>query len=87
MNVKNLNAFMDFDTVIVITSLERDVIVDNIEGLEDDDRLRLQIIRQVALLILRGFNNTSCSQYLYRVVSSKRYLASQEVKDVKFRYH
>ena len=32
-----------------------DVIVNNIEGLEDDDRLRLQIIRQVALSIFWGF--------------------------------
>ncbi len=64
-----------------------DIIVDNIEGLEDDDRLRLQIIRQVALSIFGGFNNTSCSQYSYRVVSSRGYLASQEVKVVKFRYH
>ncbi len=31
-----------------------DVIVNNIEGLEDDDRLRLQIIRQVALSIFLG---------------------------------
>ena len=51
MNVKNLNASMVFDIAIVITLLEEDVIVDNIEGLEDDDRLRLQIIRQVALSI------------------------------------
>ncbi len=87
MNVKNLNASIVFDTAIVITLLEEDVIVDNIEGLEDDDMLRLQIIRQVALSILRGFNDTSCSQYSYRVVSSRRYLASQEVKVVKFRYH
>ena len=31
-----------------------DVIVDNIEGLKDDNRLRLQIIRQVALSIFLG---------------------------------
>ena len=41
MNVKNLNAFIVFDTAIVITLLEEDVIVNNIEGLEDDDKLRL----------------------------------------------
>ena len=64
-----------------------DVIVNNIKGLEDDDRLRLQIIKQVALSIFGDFNNTSCSQYSYRVVSSRRYLASQEVKGIKFRYH
>ena len=44
MNIKNLNAFMVFDIAIVITSLEKNVHVDNVEGLEDDDRLRLQII-------------------------------------------
>jgi len=38
-----------------------DVIVDNIEELEDDDRLRFQIIRQVTLSIFGGFNDTSCS--------------------------
>ena len=64
-----------------------DVIVDNIEGLEDNDKLRLQIIRQVALSIFWGFNDTSCSQYSYRVVSSKGYFALQEVKVVKFRYY
>ncbi len=44
-------------------------------------------IRQVALLIFGDFNDTFCSQYSYQVVSSRGYLVSQEVKDVKFRYH
>jgi len=44
MNIKNLNAFTVFDIAIVITLLEKGVHVDNVKGLEDDDRLRLQII-------------------------------------------